>query len=140
MRKNGLTFIVFAMIITTDILESIAELSMKKGLLKIGMDNINGSNVLEFVLHSAGSWLIWLGIIFYTLNFFIWITVLSRVELSVALPVGSTSYIFVPILAMMFLGENVGIIRWIGIALIIAGIHFVSKSMPHDTKISNAKQ
>jgi undecaprenyl phosphate-alpha-L-ara4N flippase subunit ArnE len=62
------------------------------------------------------------------LNFFIWIVILYKTDLSIAMPVGSFSYIFVPVAAIIFLHERVSLLRWAGIAFIILGIHFVSQS------------
>lgn len=116
------------LIIMTDVGESIAQLFMKTGLNGIGITSITFSNFAEFTLKGASSPLVWLGIGVYIVNFFIWITILSRIDLSVAVPVGSTSYILVPILSIIFLHETVSPARWLGIAFIIGGIHFVAKS------------
>lgn len=121
------------LIIMTDVGESIAQLFMKAGLNTIGMTSITLSNFTEFTMKGASSPLVWLGIGVYIVNFFIWITILSRVDLSVAVPVGSTSYIFVPLLSIIFLHEAVSPMRWLGIAFIIAGIHFVAKSTEPET-------
>lgn len=128
MRKSGLTLNIFLMIVATDIAETVAQLCIKKGLNITGIDNITLTNLFQFFSQNSTSVFIWLGMLVYLVNFFIWITVLSRVELSVAFPVGSTSYIFVPIMAIIFLGEHINPIRWLGIIFIVAGIHFVSKS------------
>ncbi len=128
LKHNGLTWKLFLVIVLTDILNSVGQLFMKKGLLHVGIDAIGWSNLQEFLGKSALSPWVWLGIGFYVLNFFLWIFVLSRVDLSVAAPVGSTNYIFVPLLAIFFLGENVSPLHWLGIVLIIAGICLVSKS------------
>ena len=116
------------LIILNDAGEAIAQLLMKGGLNKIAISTITLSNMGEFCAKGISSPLIWLGMIVYTVNFFIWIIVLSRVDLSVAVPVCSFSYIFVPILSIVFLGEMVNPLRWLGIIVIITGIYFVSKS------------
>ena len=116
------------MIVLTDIADSIGQLLMKKGLTSIGITSIGLHNLQEFLGRSGLNPFVWLGVLFYVLNFFLWILVLSRVDLSVAAPVGSTSYIFVPLLAILFLGEQVSLMRWLGIVLIVAGIHLVFKS------------
>ena len=128
MRKNKLTLKVFLAIVMTDAVESIAEIFMKDGLNRMGIVSVNFNNFLECFLRGASSPLIWAGIFLYVINFFIWIAVLTRVQLSVAFPVGSTSYIFVAFLATIFLREAVTPLRWLGIALIVLGIHLVSKS------------
>ena len=128
MKKSGLTLGIFLLIIMTDIGESVAEILMKKGLIATGISSISMDNIREFVVMNASSYLIWAGVFIYILSFLAWIVILSRIELSVAFPIGSTSYIFVPILSIIFLNERVGTLRWIGILFIVAGIHFVSKS------------
>ena len=131
MKNNALTWKVFFMIVLTDLIDSVGQLFMKKGLVNIGIDSVTLQNLQEFLGKSGASPLIWLGVLFYVLNFFLWITVLSRVDLSVAAPVGSTSYVFVPLLAIFFLGESVGLLRWVGILLIVLGVRFVSQSGRH---------
>jgi len=127
--KNGhLTFKIFFLLVLNDIGDSIAQIFMKKGLTVTGIDTVGFSNLLEFISRNSTSLLIWVGLLFYVLNFFIWIVILSRIELSIAMPIGSTCYIITPLAAMMFLHERVSPVRWAGILLIVAGIYFVSKS------------
>lgn len=128
MRKNHLTLTVLVLIILADIGESVGQLLMKIGLKNTGIDSITFANLAEFITRNASSVFVLLGMLVYVVNFFIWITILSRIDLSVAVPVCSFSYIFIPILAMIFLHEAVSPIRWFGIILIIAGIYFVSQS------------
>lgn len=126
--NKRLTLSMLFLIILNDAGEAVAQLLMKGGLNTIAINSITLSNLAEFCSKGASSPLIWLGLIVYTVNFFIWIVVLSRIDLSVAMPVCSFSYIFVPILSIIFLGEAVHPLRWIGIFTIILGIYFVSKS------------
>jgi drug/metabolite transporter (DMT)-like permease len=128
MKKRHLTFKIFSLIVLNDIVETVAQLFMKKGLLHTGIGAVTFNNIFEFALRTASSALIWLGIIISILNFFLWLIILYRVDLSIAMPVGSTIYIFVPLLAIFFLHEQVSPLRWAGIFLIILGIHFVAKS------------
>lgn len=127
-NKGILTLKVFFLIITTDIVESVAELFYKKAVLSTGIENVLFSNLAEFAGGIVSSPWTWLGVMLYTVNFFIWIVVLVRVDLSLAFPVGSTTYIMVPLLAMIFLHEKVNPMRWFGIIFIIAGIYFISIS------------
>lgn len=136
MKSSGLTLKIFLLIVLNDIGDTIAQLLMKKGLNQTGIDSINFSNIAEFAARNAASPLVWLGIFVFVLNFFLWIAILSRVDLSIAMPVGSTSYIFVPIAAMIFLHENISLLRWAGIVLIVFGIHFVAQSQKPEKGIS----
>lgn len=128
MKKNYLTLKIFSLIVVNDVVDTIAQLVMKKGLIDTGIHSVTFSNIAEFLSRNASSLLVWLGVLIYALNFFIWIIILYKIDLSIAIPVGSTSYVFVPLAAMLFLHEHVDITRWIGIFSIVCGIHFVSQS------------
>jgi len=128
MKKNSLTLKIFALIVLNDLGDTIAQLVMKKGLVQTGINSVTFSNIAEFAARNASSALVWLGALVYVLNFFIWIVILYKVDLSIAMPVGSTVFIFVPIAAILFLHEQVSLVRWIGVACIVFGIHFVSQS------------
>ncbi|MBF0216391.1 MAG: EamA family transporter [Candidatus Omnitrophica bacterium] len=125
-----LTFRIFLLIIANDLVDTLAQLLMKKGVLSAGMTDIWTHNVIEFMHKGAVSPVLWLGIAVYVLNFFLWIFILARADLSVAMPVGSFCYIFIPMAAVIFLHESVSPVRWIGILFIILGIHFVARSVP----------
>jgi len=140
MKQNHLTLKIFSLIVLNDLVDTAAQLFMKKGLLHTGIDSVNLSNIAEFAARNASSAFLWLGILVYALNFFIWIVVLYKVDLSIAMPVGSFSYIFIPIFAILFLHEHVNMVRWIGIICIILGIHFVSQSKKPIMKEEKANQ
>ena len=58
----------------------------------------------------------------------LWIWILQRVPLTAAYPLFSFSFIFVPLLGMVFLGEQVAPIYWIGIVLIMLGVGLTALS------------
>lgn len=128
MKRGNLTLKVFALLVLNDVMDSIAQLCLKKGLLHGGISSIGFNNLFEFAFTALSSWLVWVGILIYVTNFILWLVILYRVDLSIAVPVGSTVYVFVPILAIIFLNEHVSPLRWVGIGLIILGIHFTSQS------------
>ena len=127
-RKGALTLPVFLLILLTDILESLTQLFFKRGTLDTGIANVTLLHFLPFISRILTSGNLWIGIFCYVLNFFFWMAVLSQVDLSVAFPVGSTSHILVPLLAVLFVGERISPLRWAGISLIIVGIYFIQKS------------
>ena len=127
-NRKKLTVSLFLLIMLTDLMESLTSFLMKKGVVPAELFPLSVSHVLHFIAVNAGSLLIWLGVLTYLLNFFLWMRVLSKLDLSVAVPLGSTSYVIVPLAAHFFLHEIVTPVRWFGIMLIIAGIYFVSQS------------
>jgi len=128
MSKSHLTLKIFLLIVLNDLIDTIAQLLMKKGLVRTGIDSINLGNIAQFAAFGASSAYLWLGIFVFALNFFVWIVILYKVPLSIAMPVGSFCYIFVPICALLFLHEDISPVRWAGIICIVLGIHFVAQS------------
>lgn len=128
MPHQGLTWKVFFLIVLTDMGNSAAQLLMKMGMLHPAGDSISLTTLLHFFSGNVFSPLIWAGILIYVLSFFTWIIVLSKIDLSMAIPLATTDYIIIPLLAIFFLGEYVSLLRWLGIAAIVSGIFFVSQS------------
>ena len=138
MKESSLSSKVFLAIVINDLAESAAQFLMKTGLAQSGIETVHLHNLLEFISRNGSSPTVWFGILIYTLNFFLWIVILSRADLSVASLVGSTGYIVIPLVAMIFLHEKINLLRWIGIVLIAIGIHFISKSAQPAAQSSHA--
>jgi len=68
------------------------------------------------------------GLCFYTISALTWIVALKRVQLSIAYPMASIGYVIVIIAAYFMLGEPLTGKKLLGIALICAGVFFISRS------------
>ena len=69
------------------------------------------------------------GFAFYVAGFLVWLSILSRHELSMAFPIVSGSlYIGLLIGSALWLHEGIGLLRVTGVILILAGILLVSFS------------
>lgn len=62
-------------------------------------------------------------------HFFLWLYVLARLELSVAVPITACNYIFNAILVQVRLGETVTLKTWAGTLLITLGVLLVTQSL-----------
>jgi drug/metabolite transporter (DMT)-like permease len=69
-----------------------------------------------------------LGVALQAVFFVMYLTLLSRADVSKILPMTAFDYIVVAILAQYLLGEPVTPGRWAGIGLIAAGVYFVSRT------------
>jgi drug/metabolite transporter (DMT)-like permease len=88
---------------------------------------------------TAPRWLAWTGIMtlgsgwviggiaVYILGFVNWLYVLRWVPLNIAYPVTSVVQVLIALGAWLFLGEQIGSLRWMGIGLITAGIVFCAQ-------------
>jgi drug/metabolite transporter (DMT)-like permease len=75
----------------------------------------------------SNPWLL-LGVVLQASFFFMYLSLLSRADVSLVLPLTAIDYIVVALLAHMLLGEAVTPVRWAGIACIVAGVFLVSRS------------
>jgi len=69
-----------------------------------------------------------IGLVAYIVSTGIYFYVLSRTHLSWSYSLGGLSYIFTVLFAVVFLRENVGIVRWAGVLLITFGVLFIGSS------------
>ena len=121
-------------LIFVDVFETFAHLFFKKSVLPesaLQINNLGGA--LIFLKAIFSSPFLWCGLLMVFLVFITWSTILSKIDLSVAVSVCSFSYILVPIVSIIFLHENIGILRWIGIFFILIGIIFVALSSKERT-------
>lgn len=57
----------------------------------------------------------------------LWVYLLKHYPFSIAYPLGSISYIFGLVAAVLIFHEQVSATRWIGVCVIIAGVFLVAK-------------
>jgi len=69
-----------------------------------------------------------LGLLAYGVSTIIYLFVLSRVHLSWAYSLGGMSYVFAAIFAAAILTENVPILRWVGVGVIVVGVALIGIS------------
>ena len=75
----------------------------------------------------SNPWLI-VGVVLQAGFFFIYLTLLTRADVSLVLPLTAIDYIVVAFLAQYLLGEIVTPVRWAGMALIVAGVGLLSRT------------
>ena len=75
----------------------------------------------------SNQWVL-MGVALQAMFFFIYVTLLSRADVSQLLPMTALDYIVVALLAQWILGEVVTPARWAGIGLIVIGVALVSRT------------
>ena len=129
MFKKKITSKMLFFLILVDVLETFTHLFFKKSALPESALQINNiTEALIFLKAVFSSPFLWCGLLMVFLVFIMWSTILSKIDLSVAVAVCSFSYILVPIASIIFLHENIGILRWVGISFILIGIILVALS------------
>lgn len=129
MNKKGLTFKIFAFLILNNFLETVMHMSFKKAACsELDFHIHQWQDGLIFISHIIASPFLWLGLLTVIFIFFSWSTILSKIDLSVAIPIASFSYVLVALAALIFLHEYVSPLRWLGIAFILVGVSLVTIS------------
>ena len=109
---------------------SLGQLAFKSAMVGIGkvdklLDALNPSRLYDIFTNKF----ILLGLFLYFISTSFYLVVLSNTDLSYAYPlVVGLSFVSVSILAMVIFGENISLLRWLGIILIIAGGYFIGRS------------
>lgn len=95
-------------------LTSVAQLLQKQAAIDLNQQTRKASLLSNLNFMLSG---VLLGIALIT-----WLQVLNSLEVSIAYPLLSLNYILVLLFARFVFGEKVPVHRWLGVALIIAGV------------------
>ena len=102
---------------------------LSKGMKTVGdLTEAPSSLVAGMVSRAASNpWLL-LGVLLQASFFFLYLTLLSRADVSKVLPMTAFDYIVVAVLAHLILAEPITPVRWTGIGFIVLGVALVSRS------------
>lgn len=113
-------------IIASVILNCVAQLFMRKGMLCVG--EVGLSNILSNLWPMVTNLWLWGALLSYAVSIVLWMIVLSRVQVSYAYPFLSIGYIFAAIAGYYFFNENLDFYRISGIIVICVGVYLISRS------------
>lgn len=105
---------------------AIGETFFSYGMRRFGaMDWTKPSRIIDLILVVARNPYILTGVVFAAGFFYLYLTALSWVDLSYAMPLTSLSFVFATFFARYALDERVSWHRWVGTAVIVLGISLV---------------
>lgn len=110
------------------LLNAAAQLFLKEGMRRIGHFEFVWTNLFPIAIQAAGNFFILSGFLCYAVSVFIWLMVLSRVEVSFAYPLLSVGYIVNAVAGYYLFQENLSLTRITGILIICAGVYLVTRS------------
>ena len=117
-----------SLILSGVLLNTLAQLFLKKGMIKIGYFEISFVNILPIATLVISNYFIWLGFLCYSISIVIYLIVLSRVDVSYAYPFLSLGFALTAIYGKVFFGENLTMLRIVGITIIILGVIILSRN------------
>jgi len=119
----------YILILISVLLGAVGQIFLKQGMSQFGA----GFSVASFLdtnnlLKMVSNKFIVLGFINYGIATVVWLTILTKMDVSKAYPFLSFGYVITAVLAVYYLNESFSSYRWIGIFLMVLGGYFLFKS------------
>ena len=118
-----------------NITQVLGDIWLSKGMKQFGEVNlVNSESWIPLIIYLLTNFWIWLGVIFLMLSLGLYLTVISKLDLSYVLSMHSLTYLLNAFFAWFILGETISKIRLIGTLIITVGVLIVglSKSLYED--------
>jgi len=119
------------------ILISVTFAAVAQVTLKAGMNHVTDANGGQLALTGeslkqiATNVCVWAGLAIFAVSAVLWLFALSRASLSFAYPFAALGYVIIVAASILFLGEHVPPLGWVGVALIVLGILLIAQGAPN---------
>ena len=119
----------FVLVVIAVLIGGTGHVLLSKGMKMVGdLTEASASLVGPMMLRAASSPSLLLGVALQATFFLMYLTLLSRAQVSQVLPMTALDYVVVALLARVVLADAVSPPRWAGIALIVVGVLLVSRT------------
>ena len=130
-EEKGTRRMTIGLILVSVTLAAVAQVTLKAGMNHVtdaggGQLALNGDSLKQI---ASQVW-VWAGLAIFAVSAVLWLFALSRANLSFAYPFAALGYVIIVIASILFLGEHVQPITWVGVVLIIAGIVLIAQGAP----------
>jgi uncharacterized membrane protein len=113
------------------LLASCGHLLIKLGLVA-ALQGTAYPGLLDRILHYLLQPAVAAGLAIYGLGTLLWISAVSRRNISFLYPLTALNYVLVSVGGMVLFGENISTGRWIGIAVVVAGVALLQLSVTEE--------
>jgi drug/metabolite transporter (DMT)-like permease len=118
-----------AWIIACVLLTTAGQIALKVGASSPALVGLlDAGNYLAFAARTASTPMILIGLLLYAMSTVLWVFILARADLSYAYPLVSMGFVLTAVYGHYALQESLTMTRVAGIALIVVGVIFVSRS------------
>jgi drug/metabolite transporter (DMT)-like permease len=106
---------------------SIGQISMKSGMNQIGeIGSLGQLFKFDTLFHIFTNPRVLVGILFYGISGILWLGALSTLNVSFMYPFMSLAYVITAIAAFIFLKENITLLHWAGILMVVGGCFLIA--------------
>lgn len=114
---------------------TVGDLLLKKGMNQIGAVQFTAAGLWSAFQLSVANSTIWIAILFLVGFMITNMMALSLADYSYVMPASAFGYAAVTFAGVVVLGETVTARRWLGVALICAGVVLVGQTKPRTTPV-----
>lgn len=126
MLCKGISKMDIGIILLSVCLNCCAQLFIRKGMLQVGEMNMLRM-AYNIGLLASNIWL-WIAMFCYAVSIILWMSVLSKVQVSFAYPFLSIGYVLSAVAGYLFFQESLSPVRIAGIAVICIGVVLILRS------------
>lgn len=105
----------------------LAQVLMKLGMAKNGVVVFSLKNLLSLIPQIFTNFYLLFGTVSLGAGFLLWLVVLSKLKLSVAIPFTSLNYVLILFFSWLFLKESISLPQFLGVGLIGLGLVLISR-------------
>lgn len=123
-----MSILIFILILTSVSMSAAAQILLKAGMKDPGTQQALSQGFIDAILATVGNGFVLSGLFLYGMGAAVWLAVLARVDVSMAYPFVAIGFVLTMCLAVLTLGETVGLLRVVGTLLIAVGAALVARS------------
>lgn len=102
---------------------------LKSGMGQVGEINSAGQLFkLGTLFHMFTNPYVLTGIFLYGISLVLWLGAMSTLDISLMYPLASLAYVVTAIIAFIFLKEDVTLLRWVGIFMVMGGCFLITRT------------
>jgi len=107
---------------------AVGQILVRRGMQQLGsLENYAPMALLAYFGHAMTNAYVIMGTVLNAVFYALFLAALSWTDVTVVLPMTAIEYGFAAFLAVIFLKEQVSMIRWAGIMLVVIGVIFIAR-------------
>jgi uncharacterized membrane protein len=127
-KGHGVPFDIRLGLALAIILDTGVQLCWKQAVLPGASGNSSEGSALFTVVSTLQQPVFWAAMLMFGAQFYNWMKVLAKADLSYAQPITALSYVSVTVLSVLFLHEQVNLFRLLGIACVLVGVWLICRT------------